>query len=400
MSTLGLTRNALWAPTLGYVNRNVAMLAHDAAIPAALAVLATVELVSLRVPGLPAAIAVEVGACVLLVWRKRWPLIMCTAAGLVLVSLPYIGPDLNEPAVPILVVALASFSLGRYVPRHRGLLSMAAVFLALLVTQQLTLSLEPDISDAMFLVVMLVPPYLFGWLTRRLDESHAGQTRLLTERQEAVRREAVAAERSRIARELHDVLAHSVSAMVVQAEAASELIPKAPNRAVAALSEVTATGRASLNETRRLLGLIRDTDDELGLSPGLGLNRLPDLVEGFRRSGLRVDLVVDGSLESLPTGVDLSGYRIAQEALTNALKHASDRSAVLTVSRTPRTLTITTTNRADGTRRYSGDEAPAGLGMVGMRERAAMLGGRVSHQFKADGTFELTADLPLATRRR
>src|ERR687892_1803414 len=120
MSTLGLTRNALWAPTLGYVNRNVAMLAHDAAIPAALAVLATVELVSLRVPGLPAAIAVEVGACVLLVWRKRWPLIMCTAAGLVLVSLPYIGPDLNEPAVSNPFVALASFSLGRDFPPPRG----------------------------------------------------------------------------------------------------------------------------------------------------------------------------------------------------------------------------------------------------------------------------------------
>jgi signal transduction histidine kinase len=359
--------------------------------------LATVELVSLHVPRLPEAIAVEVTACFLLVFRKHWTLGLCTASALLVMSLPYFGPDLDEPAVPILIVALASFSLARYLPHNSGLVGMAVIFVALVITQRLTLSPPPDLSDVMFAVAILAPPYAFGWLLRRLAESQAMETRLLLERQEAVRGEAAAAERVQIARELHDVLAHSISAMVVQSEAASDLVSLAPDQAAAALAEVTRAGRAALAETGRVLRLVRDGRDELGLSPDRGLDRLPELVAGFRRSGLRVDLSVDGSLESLPAAVAVSGYRIVEEGLTNALKYATDRTVTLKVTRSPAALLIATRNRANTMSRRADDaEYAGGLGLVGMRERVAAFSGTLSYGLCAGGVFELTAILPLS----
>jgi signal transduction histidine kinase len=373
-------------------------LRREAVLPGVLALSAIVELVSLHVPRLPAAIAVVVTACGLLVFRKHWTFVLCTASALLVISLPYFGPELDEPAVPILIVALASFSLARYVPRNRGLVGMAAIFVALVMTQLLTLSPPPDLSDVLFVVAVLSPPYAFGWLLRRLAESHATETRLLLERQDAVRGEAAAAERVQIARELHDVLAHSVSAMVVQAEAASDLVSLAPDQAAAALAEVTRAGRAALAETGRVLRLIRDDRDELGLSPDPGLDRLPELVAGFRRNGLRVDLAVDGSLESLPAGVAVSGYRIVEEALTNALKYATDHAVSLTVTRSPAALLIATRNRADPpSRRASDTEYTGGLGLVGMRERVSVCSGTLSYGLGAGDVFKLTATLPLAT---
>lgn len=196
---------------------------RDAVIPVALAALGSVELVSLGVPRLSAAIAVEVTACALLVLRRTATLLVCTTAALTLVALPYLGAELDQPAAPILIAALASFSLARYLPRHRGLLGIVVLILALIATQRITMSPPPDLAGAIFVVAILAPPYAFGWLTRRLADGHALHTELLLERQEALRREAVASERARIARDLHDVLAHSVSAMVVQAEAAADL---------------------------------------------------------------------------------------------------------------------------------------------------------------------------------
>jgi len=372
-------------------------LLRQAAIPAVLAVLGTVELVSLGPPRLAAAVAAELLACGLLVWRRRWTLTVCTTAGLVLIMLPYVGPELDEPAVPILIVGLGSFSLARWLARQRGLLGMAVIFVALSVTQQITLAPPPDVADVMFLLAILAPPYVFGWLMRRLDDSHTVQTRLLLQRQEADQREAVSAERARIARELHDVLAHSISAMVVQSEVASQLIPAAPQRAQVALQDVTTVGRAALAETGRLLALIRDSDDELGLAPDVGLDRLPDLVDGFRRSGLHVDLVVDGPLRSLPAAIDLSGYRIVQEALTNALKYATDQAVSVRISRTPSTLAIAATNRtAEPHRRPRGNPISGGLGLLGMRERVSVFGGSLSHGPSTDGMFELSATLPLS----
>jgi signal transduction histidine kinase len=246
---------------------------------------------------------------------------------------------------------------------------------------------EHDLSDVLFVLVLVTPPYVLGRLTRRL----AIQKELLEERQELVRREAARHERDRIAREMHDVIAHSISAMVVQTAAAQDLVRSDPARAEAVLSDVADTGRRAIAETGRLLRVLRDDEDELGLEPAPGLADLPGLVAAFRASGLDVDVDIPSRLPELPAGVDVSAYRIVQEALTNALRYGSDRTARLRVSATAAGLSIEATNPSTG-RTGTG----SGLGLVGVAERVALLGGQLSHGVR-DGRFELHASLPVAT---
>jgi len=208
-----------------------------------------------------------------------------------------------------------------------------------------------------------------------------------------VRHEAVRAERDRIARELHDVIAHSVSAMVVQTAAAQDLVRHDPARAEEVLADVADTGRRALAETGRLLHVIRDDADELGHSPAPGLADLPALVEQFRSSGLTVDLDVREPLPFLPAGVDVSAYRIVQEALTNALRYAADRTAALTVSGTPGGVSIRTSNRTATHPGGRGGKG-SGLGLLGMAERVSVLGGQLTHGVTGE-RFELAATLPV-----
>lgn len=221
---------------------------------------------------------------------------------------------------------------------------------------------------------------------RRLTEA-AGR---LAAAQDRVRQEAAAAERTRIARELHDVLAHSVSAMVVQTSAAEDLLRTDPDRAAQVLRDVSSVGRSALAETGRLLHLIRDADDELGLGPGTGLAGLPRLAEALRRSGLEVDLAVDGPLHGLPPALDLSAYRIIQEALTNALRHGSNRAAQVRVVAGRGVLDICVENTVG-----PGGTAGSGLGLVGVAERVAVFDGQLEHGPTGDGRYALRATLPL-----
>jgi signal transduction histidine kinase len=363
---------------------------REAAVPVTLGVVATAELLALDLPGTGAALVIGWIACALLVLRRRFPLAACTLAGLVLIT-PVVG-RVDDAAAPIFILALATFTLARSVRGLRALVPIV-LFLAVLFWGYLRLDRPLDVSDLVFVSAVVLPPYAFGLLMRSLDERNvrlAEQAELLVRHQEMVRREAVAAERTRIARELHDVIAHSVSAMVVQAAAARDLVRRDADGAEAAIDEVTTAGREALGETGRLLRLIRDTDDELGLAPELGLDRLHDLVDRFRRSGLQVDLTVEGQLDALPSGVDISGYRIVQEALTNALRYATDHVASVRVTRSPTALLIGIENRASGV-----SDSAGGLGLLGMAERIAVFGGRLTHGLTDDGRFVLTASLPL-----
>jgi signal transduction histidine kinase len=365
---------------------------RDALLPLAIAAVVTAEAVSFGPPRLLAVLLIQWLACTLLVLRRRWPLASCTAAMLVPLPLTYLGPVVNELAAPLLVVILAGFSLARYLPDLRGLFSMALVAVAVL-AYPVNANGDVDVTDVVFVAAVFFPPYGFGLLMRTLADRTARlaeQAELLTRLQATVREDATSAERSRIARELHDVLAHSVSAMVVQATAAEDLVERDPARAAAAMHEVAHTGRRALSETGRLLHLIRDTEDELGLEPDLGLDRLPDLVGQFQRSGLDVEVSVDGPLDELPPGVDVSAYRIVQEALTNALKYAHDHQAALRVQREPAELRIEVDNRG-----RPQPSTGSGLGLVGMAERVSVYGGRLEHGFTRDGRFTLSAVLPL-----
>jgi signal transduction histidine kinase len=214
---------------------------------------------------------------------------------------------------------------------------------------------------------------------------------LLARQQDLVRREAVRDERERIAREMHDVIAHSLSVMVVQTAAARDLVARDPARAQEILDQVAGTGRGAISETGRLLHVLRDTDDELALAPAHGLRDLDDLVTEFERDGLAVDLVVDGVPEDVPAAVDASAYRIAREALTNALRYAADGSVRIEIAATEHGLTIRTVNHADGATGLG-----SGLGLIGLQERVGLLGGTLSHGRGPHGDYELVATLPLA----
>jgi signal transduction histidine kinase len=359
---------------------------RDVWLPAALAVVGALELASLQPFRWPLGIGIEAVACLLLVARRRYPLAAPTLAGLIVLAMAFVGPGLDGPSLTIPIMLLAIFALARWNAGLRGLFGLGAIVLVSYVDILFVAVQDEGWPDLVFVAALAAPPYVLGRLVRRL----ADQAELLRQNQELVRREAVRVERDRIARELHDVIAHSVSAMVVQTTVAQDLLRRDPDRAAAALADVTATGRQALAETGRLLHVIRDTEDELGLHPAPGLADVPTLVQSFRDRGLQLDASLPDPMPRLPGGVDVSAYRIIQEALTNAERYAVDQRAELVVAHTDQTVTIRTSNLAG--RRPTATPGN-GLGLLGMAERVAILGGDLRHG-RRDGRFELEATLP------
>jgi signal transduction histidine kinase len=208
---------------------------------------------------------------------------------------------------------------------------------------------------------------------------------------------AAAEERARIARELHDVVAHGLSLMVVQAEAAEEMLTRSPTDAAAPLHRVQETGRQSLAEMRRLLGVLRTAGDaEPSTAPQPSLARLPELVRDAADVGLRVDVEIDGTRTDLPLGVELAAYRIVQEALTNTRRHGRARSARVRLGYSATALRIEVTDDGSG----GGNANPAGHGLIGMRERAALYGGTLEAGPAPGGGFRVLAVLPLGETPR
>jgi signal transduction histidine kinase len=362
----------------------------DVLLPLGLAILAVLEMAGVHPDGWQWAAGVEVLMAALLIWRRHAALVVAPAACVILVQLPWIGPQLDEVSVPILYLVVSGYSLARWVAGYRGLVGVAVILSALFVTYATVDPRAHGPGDVVFVLTLLVPPYVLGTIVRRLDE----RTRQLRAAEAVVRREAARDERDRIARELHDVIAHSVSAMVVQTAAAQDLIRSDPDRAEQVLADVAATGRQALSETGRLLHVVRDSDDELGLAPAPGLADVPALVERFRADGLEVDLALDLSdpAPAIPSGVDISAYRIVQEALTNALRYAPDRAARIRLSATPERVAIAASNASAG-RTGSG----SGLGLLGMAERVSVLGGTLTHGTDPAGRFRLDATLPVSS---
>jgi signal transduction histidine kinase len=202
---------------------------------------------------------------------------------------------------------------------------------------------------------------------------------------------AAAAERARIARELHDVVAHHVSVMVVQADGAGYALRTDPDRAQAALGAISATGRQALTEMRRLLGVLRSADQHTDLAPVPGLGELRELLDQARTAGLEVSYTLSGTPRELPEGAELAAYRVVQESLTNTRKHAGlAATAAVTLRYEPEGLTVEVTD--DGMAPVS--EQPGGHGLAGMRERIAMYGGTVQAGPLPGGGFGVTAHLP------
>jgi signal transduction histidine kinase len=201
--------------------------------------------------------------------------------------------------------------------------------------------------------------------------------------------QAVAAERARIARELHDLVTHNLSVMVVQAGAAGEVFDEHPQQARAALAAIEETGRRALSELRRLLDVVAEEED-LAYDPQPGLRRLDELVASVRATGLGVDLTVEGSPRLLSPALELSAFRIVQEALTNVLKHARATRASVRVRFGTDTLELEVADDGVGAATTDG-----GRGLVGMRERAALFGGEVAAGTRPGGGFAVRARMPL-----
>ncbi|RVX41245.1 histidine kinase/DNA gyrase B/HSP90-like ATPase [Nonomuraea polychroma] len=269
-------------------------------------------------------------------------------------------------------------------------------------------------SGARWLLVALVSACaVAGWLGVALVRARRLRRRALEERgwllereRESAARAAVEGERSRIARELHDIVSHNVSLMVVQAGAAREVLATMPGEAEQALRAVEGAGRDAMTELRHLLGLLAPSqsgeDEPYGgeLSPQPGLSRLSALVDRFAFAGLPIEVRISGAPRPLPAGIDVTAYRIVQEALTNALKHGSGVQAQVTVRYAEHYLRVEVLNSGPsvltGDAPASADQRDgAGRGLVGLRERVAVYGGDLDARRRLGGGFRVRARIPL-----
>ena len=350
---------------------------------------------SARYGPMPPLVVSTAVATLALAWRRVAPL-----ATAVIVAAALAGPMLATPLtfslwggfLPLLV---ATYSVARHSERTPAWLGIAATATAVVVV----MLRNPDTGTAgniPFAAVPLAVSFVAGRVLRSRARSHfedrARAQRLEAER-EADIQVALAEERSRIARELHDIVAHCVSVMVVQAGAAEDLLDRDPARARAPLQSVQETGRQAVGELSRMLGLLRADGGRQSLAPQPGTADLTELAEHMAGIGLPVEFTVQGQPHALPPGVDLAVYRVVQEALTNALKHAAPTTAQVALHYDEQSVRVTV--RDNG---REGAPAPGldrvGHGLIGMRERVGLYGGTLTAGRAGDGGYVVTARLP------
>ena len=330
-----------------------------------------------------------------LVWRRRHPLaVIFFIAAVDLVQFISIGASAgNGTLLPGLV---AGYSVGAYCDVPVAFAGVGAA-LAIGIAHELTnpnLPTGRDVARASAWNLSFVAAWLLGAYlrTRRLYISELRERVAQGEREREDRaREAVAQERGRIARELHDAVAHGVSVMVVQAEAAEEVLYADPAAAQRALQKIEKTGREALGELRSLVGILRDPNRDAELAPQPGLSSLDRLIAQVDEAGIPIELRIEGEQRDLPPGVDLSAYRIVQEALTNVLKHAGRASASVVLDYRNDALVVEVADTGRG----SGSTNGQGHGLAGMRERAALLGGELDAHALDGGGFVVRAELPV-----
>ena len=339
-------------------------------------------------PWLLTLLPVLIGAALML--RRRAPLLMWIAiwAG---ISLQYLitqhaPQDLEFAAV----LFAAGYSLGANATLRRAAAGLVISVVMILTCEAalLAFSRHPAGAGIGFASIPLLAFWLAGVVVRARRQSLAlaGRNAALQHLAE----QAAAAERVRIARELHDIVAHHLSVIVLQAAGA-----RASGKAAgASLEKIENSGRQALAETRRLLDVLRDTDQETGLTPQPGMAELGALASTIRAAGLPVNLDVGGAPAALAAAVDLSVYRIVQEALTNVLKHAGPARADVRIGCAGNAVTIEVTD--DGTREPSRQPPAGGHGLAGMRERAAIFGGELQAGPRPGGGFTVRARLPLS----
>lgn len=361
----------------------------------ALALCAQVELAFITVDGPRWEITILTLAIPLpLLYRKRLPIVAPLVIYAATAAYAIIAPHaFNNVFVPFVAVLLTSWILGSGATGRRALVGLAA-----LVAWDATISVQlQDSWGSNFVFILLVfggswfAGFLIGQRSRQAGELRERAERAERER-ERLTTEAVAEERARIARELHDVVAHSVSVMVVQAAGVRRLLRGDQEREREALLVVERIGREALTEMRRMLGVMRTEEQGATRTPQPSLEHLERLIERVSQAGLAVDLKVEGEPRPLPAGIDLSAYRIVQEGLTNALKHGTKAPAHVFVRYSELELELEVVDDSPAASTMSDD----GQGLAGMRERVAVYGGAFEAGPRPEGGFRVHATLPLA----
>ncbi|HYM82522.1 MAG TPA: sensor histidine kinase [Candidatus Dormibacteraeota bacterium] len=325
--------------------------------------------------------------------RRRWPLPVLAFVG---ASIVVIAPHTAAPHTAIASIAVAAYSVGE-AGRDRVASAVSTLAVAGAMAAGFVVQGANPFQSLVLPYVILVPSWVLGDLVRgravEAEERTLALERAAQER-EARLQGAAAEERRQMARELHDIVAHAVSVMVIQAGAARQVVGTSPDRAVEALLSVESTGREAMDELRRLLGVLGDGAEGSTLAPQPGTEQLPILVERVRDAGLPARLEVEGEPVALPSGVDTTVYRIAQEALTNALRYASHAPTLVHLSFGTGELRLEVLD--DGPAVDAAIESGSGRGLVGMRQRAELVGGRLEAGPRIGGGYAVRAWLPIA----
>ena len=368
----------------------------DAVLAGVLAIVGVAEILAGQVSG-PRVAAVPLALLMTLplAVRRRYPLALTAAVSASYLLNRAAGVDMYSYWASIVAALVTAYTTAAH-SRPR----LAAVALPCLYAAVVVAALGP--SGMLWGGILIGGAALAGFALRD-RRRHAGQLADLARQLELARdenaRTAVASERARIARELHDVVAHSVSVMVVQAGAAEEVLGTHPDKAREPLRSVQDMGRQALVELRGLLGMLRTDDSEAALAPQPGLDQVDALAAQVREAGLAVELRVDGARDGIPAGVDLAAYRIVQEALTNVLKHATASQAAVRIGYRPDVIELEILDDGHGPLRPGHDGAGPGQGLIGMRERAFLYGGEVEARPRAEGGFAVRARLPVRSTR-
>ena len=363
-------------------------------IAAGLLVWALIEAFGARGPGpLAGRVAFAVAVTVPLVFRRQRPglVVIVLSAATLAWALPATVAEAGVTPFPSMLVA--EFSVACYARKNvvavaGGLVPVGTM--AIVVESHYYTGGAASVGNLVILGLLFGAAWVPGWLVRQ----RAAQARRALAESGELARSAVSEERTRIARELHDVVAHSVSIIAVQAGAAEQLIERDPEQAREHMASVRRTAREAMTEMRRLLDVLRA--DEPRYAPQPGLARLPDLLDEVRGAGVLVELIEQGKRPHLPPGLDLVAFRVVQESLTNVRKYAPGAPTRVLLRYGPKALELDVANIAAAGDVSANGGGRGGHGLVGMRERVHLFGGRFDAKATEEGGFRVYASLPLS----
>lgn len=325
------------------------------------------------------------------------------------ITLAWVVLHLTAPVVVLfwgqfVPLVVATYSVARH-GRGRAPWLGAGLTAASLLILDLTVPAMGAASEIVFHWVVCATAWLAGIGLRRFEQRADAASRVASQHERSAREHtvrALAEERARIARELHDVVAHAVSMMVVQAGAAEQVVGEDPERVRGALQTIRSTGQGALSEMRRVVTMLRTDDDAPVLQPQPGLGALADLLAATRRAGLETELLIEGEPRELPAGLDLAVFRIVQESLTNVHRHARATRARVALRYLEDRLDLTVDDDGMGTPASVGGSTlelslPAGHGLIGMRERASLYGGQFEASAAPGTGFTVRASFPVVS---